>query len=495
LWKIHSSSMVMFQMNEVDFTFRVFVTDNSDQVDSLSVLIRCIDQKPFGGFVSGRLMAEDSPYFVASNLVIDHEDTLTIEPGCEFIVRGLDFPPTKRLRVYVLGRLIMSGTEEDTIKFSPEVRGEEDIEWDGFRFFDEDASYRFEYLQFTIREAMDFTAADRISISHCLFSNYYDSTAARTLDIENCNKISIHDNKFEEGRTYITHCGTVSLYNNLFQNSRASVSIVLSENVLFERNLLDGASLSSSNSDTVNISRCVFINSGAALNIGTSENGVGWIINCTINNAKIHTSSSGESSVTVINSTFSGDYDYAILDQLSGNGVLNVLYSNFFGYDSVFRYESELGEGCISEDPQFVDHENEIFWLSDGSQLIDAGHPDLYLDPDTSRADLGAYFWAPDGSTGILKPPVLDHHDLTFAQYPNPFNGSTTFTFSLNQSGVVNINLFDVMGRHHSEILSRNYNVGNHKIGWDGSTLPSGEYLIQLTASEKVLTRKIILLR
>jgi hypothetical protein len=58
----------------------------------------------------------------------------------------------------------MSGTEEDTIKFSPELLDEGDTRWDGIRFYNENVSYNYEYLKFTNHTALLFYRADRVSV-------------------------------------------------------------------------------------------------------------------------------------------------------------------------------------------------------------------------------------------------------------------------------------------------------------------------------------------
>ncbi|MBT3232251.1 MAG: T9SS type A sorting domain-containing protein [Calditrichaeota bacterium] len=49
------------------------------------------------------------------------------------------------------------------------------------------------------------------------------------------------------------------------------------------------------------------------------------------------------------------------------------------------------GEGVIQEDPQFVDFDNNDFNLLPGSPCIDTGDPESDLDPDGTRADMGAF--------------------------------------------------------------------------------------------------------
>ena len=49
------------------------------------------------------------------------------------------------------------------------------------------------------------------------------------------------------------------------------------------------------------------------------------------------------------------------------------------------------GEGNFDEDPLFVDSYNNDFHLTEDSPCIDAGDPESDLDPDGTRADIGAF--------------------------------------------------------------------------------------------------------
>jgi hypothetical protein len=53
--------------------------------------------------------------------------------------------------------------------------------------------------------------------------------------------------------------------------------------------------------------------------------------------------------------------------------------------------EPWFGIGCTDEDPRFVDASMEDLRLRGTSPCIDAGDPASPLDPDGSRADLGAF--------------------------------------------------------------------------------------------------------
>jgi len=80
--------------------------------------------------------------------------------------------------------------------------------------------------------------------------------------------------------------------------------------------------------------------------------------------------------------------------------------------------------------------------------------------------------------------------------YPNPFNPTINFSFSLNKKSMIKVNLFNIKGQlvHviHQDMLS----CGDHIITWNAGNLSSGIYFAQLVAENKVLdTKKITLLK
>jgi hypothetical protein len=68
--------------------------------------------------------------------------------------------------------------------------------------------------------------------------------------------------------------------------------------------------------------------------------------------------------------------------------------------------------------------------------------------------------------------------------YPNPFNPTTTFEFRVSSLGIVNLKVFDVLGREVATLVNDVRQPGTYTIRWDASSLPSGVYFYRLRAGD-----------
>ncbi len=79
--------------------------------------------------------------------------------------------------------------------------------------------------------------------------------------------------------------------------------------------------------------------------------------------------------------------------------------------------------------------------------------------------------------------------------YPNPFNPSTTISFTVPEVSEVTLRIFDVSGREVASLLNGPVNAGEHVVEWNAEGLPSGTYFYSLTAPNYTATKKLLLLK
>ncbi|HPM03852.1 MAG TPA: FlgD immunoglobulin-like domain containing protein, partial [Candidatus Cloacimonadota bacterium] len=84
--------------------------------------------------------------------------------------------------------------------------------------------------------------------------------------------------------------------------------------------------------------------------------------------------------------------------------------------------------------------------------------------------------------------------------YPNPFNPSTSISFSLKNNSKVKIAIYNVKGELVKELLDKNMQAGKHSIVWDGKntnhkTVSAGIYLLRMISNDYQSTRKMIMIK
>ena len=87
-----------------------------------------------------------------------------------------------------------------------------------------------------------------------------------------------------------------------------------------------------------------------------------------------------------------------------------------------------------------------------------------------------------------------------YNNYPNPFNPMTTIRYNLPEDALVNITIYDMMGRVVSNLVSSQKNAGYKSIQWNatndaGQPVSAGLYLYTIQAGQFRHTKKMVLLK
>ena len=81
------------------------------------------------------------------------------------------------------------------------------------------------------------------------------------------------------------------------------------------------------------------------------------------------------------------------------------------------------------------------------------------------------------------------------ANYPNPFNASTQIRFSLPVPTVLQLSIYDVLGREVAVVAAGYYAAGEHLVSFHPDHLPSGVYIYRLRAGNETRSRAMLLLK
>lgn len=79
--------------------------------------------------------------------------------------------------------------------------------------------------------------------------------------------------------------------------------------------------------------------------------------------------------------------------------------------------------------------------------------------------------------------------------FPNPFNPSTTISFSIPEEEFVSLKLINSLGEEVAELINEEKPAGNYSASFDASSLSSGIYFYSLTAGSFIESKKMIYLK
>ena len=86
--------------------------------------------------------------------------------------------------------------------------------------------------------------------------------------------------------------------------------------------------------------------------------------------------------------------------------------------------------------------------------------------------------------------------DLELNQnYPNPFNPSTTIQFQLNNAQDVTLDIYNTIGQHVKTLVDKRMLAGNHQVSFEADNLSSGVFFYKLTAGNRQITKKMVLVK
>ena len=336
------------------------------------------------GNVSGIWTYANSPYIIDGEISIQIGDELVIEPGVQVTFSG-------HYKFIVYGRLIAEGTSSEIILFTAldHVTG-----WYGLRFVDSNTN-----------------GQDGSSMIYCTFeygnaTGSFPEGAGGAIRCNNSSDVLIKNSVITNNTAALdgggVWCGNYS--------SPTLINVIISNNVATG---LDGGGMFCWNYCNPSLTDVLICGNFA----GSTGGGIccwDWsslvLTNVTITGNTATSSGGG---------IYNGYSDYNLVNCILWDNTPDEI--NYWNIDRSITVtysdvkngtgQSWLGTGCIDADPLFVNPANEDYHLSwtnfpvadsTKSPCIDSGDPSSPLDPDSTRADMGAYYF---DQTSTLTPP------------------------------------------------------------------------------------------
>jgi len=111
-------------------------------------------------------------------------------------------------------------------------------------------------------------------------------------------------------------------------------------------------------------------------------------------------------------------------------------------------------------------------------------------------------YWEGGGAVSVIENENLDTPIKFNLQnnFPNPFNPLTTIRYDLPEDGLVNVTIYDIMGRPVKYLVNSQQNSGYKSIQWNGTNdagqpVSAGLYMYTIQAGGFRQTRKMVLLK
>lgn len=79
--------------------------------------------------------------------------------------------------------------------------------------------------------------------------------------------------------------------------------------------------------------------------------------------------------------------------------------------------------------------------------------------------------------------------------FPNPFNSSTIIKYSIPNSGLISMKVYDILGREITTLVNEIKSSGEYQVRFDAEVLNSGIYFYTILSENYTQTKKMILLK
>jgi len=169
---------------------------------------------------------------------------------------------------------------------------------------------------------------------------------------------------------------------------------------------------------------------------------------------------------------------------------LNTAFDNVIDSSGIYH---------LTTHPNILQWDEDFTWshleyISNRKDIWYVGFGHLYLYRFISNA-------VNDNSLGILetKPPLNSDFKL-YQNYPNPFNPITSLQYDLTKDGVVNITIYDMMGRLVKTLVDGSQTAGFKTVQWDATNdrnepISAGLYLYAMQKGQHRETGKMVLIK
>jgi photosystem II stability/assembly factor-like uncharacterized protein len=228
--------------------------------------------------------------------------------------------------------------------------------------------------------------------------------------------------------------------------------------------------------------------------IKTSNGGNSWsLINCNLGEGIIWWDGDH---IFFVNNTIGyaiDDYGGNICKSTNGGASFNIINTGYSSHlEDVYFSDPENGWVIGSNGIILYTTNGGISWTHQPSPTGYSLKRILFTDSGDGWifGDNSTILHLADSTLVSVKDPV-ESGSLRVSAFPNPFSGSTSISYSLEEECQVNLIVYNYAGQMISELVNERQSKGYQKATWNGENLPSGIYFYRLIADNLSASGKI----
>jgi hypothetical protein len=89
----------------------------------------------------------------------------------------------------------------------------------------------------------------------------------------------------------------------------------------------------------------------------------------------------------------------------------------------------------------------------------------------------------------------LEDSEISFLNYPNPFEDKTVIEFELAKSSKVTIDVLNVLGQTVDTVIEARFGAGRHTVEWTPEGVPAGIYFCRMQTNSFRDTKKLLIIK
>ncbi|MFC1490102.1 T9SS type A sorting domain-containing protein [Candidatus Latescibacterota bacterium] len=146
-----------------------------------------------------------------------------------------------------------------------------------------------------------------------------------------------------------------------------------------------------------------------------------------------------------------------------------------------------------------------MYYLTDTGELDENGITDLVIDEENGliHAKVAHLSDVVIAEKPAVPSSVSENMPIGFslmANYPNPFNPTTTISFNTAELSNVNVSIYNMLGQHVKTLVNEIKPAGTYSVVWNGrnesgAAVTSGMYLYRFEAGSYSESRKLMLMK